>query len=149
MMRWPSLPALLPLLSQVSQMSWHSHPILYFCSLNSTGIEITGTARTLGQGSRFSDSTRRIMPSMSMLWDVSSVFRLTLNLLSGSHPRRAFAVERVILLVTPTLLLACVIACGSDLPSEPTGLEAAQTLPTVTRVIDGDTVNERANNVDA
>ena len=70
----------------------------------------------------------------------SSVFRLTLNLLSGSHSRRTFAVERVMLRVTPTLLLAFVVACSSDLPSEPTGLEAAQELPTVTRVIDGDTV---------
>ena len=137
-MRWPSPPALLPLLSQMSQVSRHSHPILYFCSLNYTGIEITRTARTLGQacgGLRLQETVS--LPSMSMLRDVSSVFRLTLNLLSGSHPHRAFAVERVMLRVTPTLLLACVIACGSDLPSEPTGLEAAQTLPTVTRVIEG------------
>ena len=125
----------------MSQVSQHSHPILYFCSLNYTGIEITRTARTLGQacgGLRLQETVS--LPSVSMLRDVSSVFRLTLNLLSGSHPHRAFAVERVMLRVTPTLLRACVIACGSDLPSEPTCLEAAQTLPTVTRFIDGDTV---------
>jgi hypothetical protein len=46
------------------------------------------------------------MPSMLMRRGVSSVFRLTLNLLSGSHPRRAFAVERVMLRVTPAVLLA-------------------------------------------
>jgi micrococcal nuclease len=42
--------------------------------------------------------------------------------------------------VTPTLLLAFAVACGSDLPSDPTRIEAAQTLPTITRVIDGDTI---------
>ena len=81
------------------------------------------------------------MPSMSMLRDVSSVFRLTLNLLLGGEPlRRVLAVERLMFRVTPSLLLAFVIACGSDLPSDPTQIEAAQSLPTVTRVIDGDTV---------
>ena len=81
------------------------------------------------------------MPSMSMWRGVSSVSRLTLHLLLGGEPpRRVLAVERMMLRVTPALLLAFVIACGSDLPSNPTGLEAAQTLPTVTRVIDGDTV---------
>jgi len=42
--------------------------------------------------------------------------------------------------VTPILLLVFAVACGSDLPSEPTQIEPAQSLPAVTRVIDGDTV---------
>ncbi len=53
--------------------------------------------------------------------------------------RRVLAAERV-LRIAPALLLAFILACGSDLPSDPTRIEAAQTLPTVTRVIDGDTV---------
>jgi hypothetical protein len=56
------------------------------------------------------------------------------------HPPRSLAVEGLLLRVTPGLLLAFVIACGSDLPSDPTDLEATPTLSTVTRVIDGDTV---------
>ena len=63
-MRWPSPPALLPLLSQVSQVSRDFHPILYFCSLNSTGIEITGTAGTLGQAQSSRPPPERSLPSM-------------------------------------------------------------------------------------
>ena len=42
--------------------------------------------------------------------------------------------------LVPSVLLVFVIGCNSELPSNPTKIEAAQTLPTVTRVIDGDTV---------
>jgi hypothetical protein len=40
----------------------------------------------------------------------------------------------------PSLLLVLVIGCNSDLPTEPSSVEAAPPLPTVTRVIDGDTI---------
>jgi micrococcal nuclease len=80
------------------------------------------------------------MPLMSMWRGISTVFRRTRNLLvAGNPPRRVLAAERV-LRIAPALLLAFVIACGSDLPSDPTRIETAQTFPTVTRVIDGDTV---------
>src|SRR5262245_7201389 len=42
--------------------------------------------------------------------------------------------------ITPSLLVAFVIGCGSDPCSGPTDLQAAQPLPTITRGIDGDTV---------
>jgi hypothetical protein len=68
------------------------------------------------------------MPSMSMWRGVCSVVRLTRNLLrDGQPPSRVLAVERVMVRVTPTLLLAFVFACSSDLPSDPTRIEAAQT----------------------
>jgi hypothetical protein len=81
------------------------------------------------------------MPSMSMWRGSSTVFRLTRNLLvGGNSPSRVLAAERLMRRVTPSLLLAFVIGCGSDLRSDPTQIEAAQSLHTVTRVIDGDTV---------
>jgi micrococcal nuclease len=51
-------------------------------------------------------------------------------------------VNRIIIRLTPSLLLVLVIGCGSDLPSGPTAVEVNATalLPTVTRVIDGDTI---------
>ena len=51
-------------------------------------------------------------------------------------------VERIIIRLMPSLLLALVIGCGSDPPSEPTAVDVNATalLPTVTRVIDGDTI---------
>jgi micrococcal nuclease len=63
------------------------------------------------------DGVPSIMRSMTMARRVCSVFR-----------------------IIPVLLVVFVIACSSDLPSEPTRIEAPPTLPTVTRVIDGDTV---------
>jgi micrococcal nuclease len=48
-------------------------------------------------------------------------------------------VQGIIRLI-PSLLLALVIGCGSDLHTDPSSVGAAQLLPTVTRVIDGDTI---------
>ena len=53
-----------------------------------------------------------------------------------SKSRRGSHMSRLI----PSLLLALVIGCGSDLPTESTLVEGARALPTVTRVIDGDTI---------
>ena len=48
--------------------------------------------------------------------------------------------DRIICRFIPSLWLALVIGCSSDLPTRPTSVEAAQSLATVTRVIDGDTI---------
>ena len=50
------------------------------------------------------------------------------------------AVQRFIHRAALSLLLANVLACGSGSPSEPTRVDTPQTFPTVTRVVDGDTL---------
>ena len=52
----------------------------------------------------------------------------------------SFASQRMTTRIILGLSLAFLIACHSTLPSEPTQADPIQTLPTVTRVIDGDTV---------
>jgi micrococcal nuclease len=49
-------------------------------------------------------------------------------------------VDRIMVRLAPSVLLVFVIGCNSALPTNPTSVEAAQSLATVTRVIDGDTI---------
>jgi len=71
--------------------------------------------------------------------DVATVIlRATRIMIVGCRARAH--VERIMVRLVPSVLLVFVIGCNSALPSNPTQIEAAQTLSTVTRVIDGDTV---------
>jgi len=54
--------------------------------------------------------------------------------------RKNIATPRVTLPFLVGSLIACAVACSSDSPIAPISVEAAQNLPIVTRVIDGDTI---------